>query len=96
MQIVRTHFETEYKKYTFPDKPYFSCIKGFLHSYCLKVLLILASACNSNSLVRFSTVHLHKCGKANCNVTLGLFYFIAPANSHAHTLPVHCCITRLS
>ena len=32
----------------------------------------------------------------NWNVILGLFHFIAPANSHTHTLPVYCCIIRLS
>ena len=34
--------------------------------------------------------------KADQNVTLGLFCFIGPTNSHTHTLPVYCCITRLS
>ena len=34
--------------------------------------------------------------KTDRNVTLGLFHFIGPVNNHTHTLPVHCCITRLS
>ena len=34
--------------------------------------------------------------KTNQNVTLGLFHFIAPANSHTYTLPVYCCIIKLS
>ena len=29
-------------------------------------------------------------------VTIGLLHFIAPANSHTHTLLVHCCINRLN
>ena len=28
--------------------------------------------------------------------TFGQLLFIGPANSHTHTLPVHCCITGLS
>ena len=34
--------------------------------------------------------------KTDRNVTLGLFHFIDPADSYTHTLPVHCCINRLS
>ena len=34
--------------------------------------------------------------KINWNVTLGQLHFIGLANSHANTLPVHCCNTRLS
>ena len=34
--------------------------------------------------------------KTDHNVTLGQLHFIGPANSHTHTLPVHCCITELS
>ena len=34
--------------------------------------------------------------KTNQNVTLGLFHFVGPGNRHTHTLPVHCCINRLS
>ena len=34
--------------------------------------------------------------KTDWNVTPGLFHFISPADSHTHTLPVHCCINRLS
>ena len=30
------------------------------------------------------------------NVTLGQLHFIGPANSHTHTLSVHCCINGLS
>ena len=30
--------------------------------------------------------------KTDCDITLGLFHFIAPANIHTHTLPAHCCI----
>ena len=29
-------------------------------------------------------------------MSLGLFHFIGPAGRHTYTLPVHCCITRLS
>ena len=29
-------------------------------------------------------------------VTFGLFHFIDPTVSHTHTLPVHCCINRLT
>ena len=29
------------------------------------------------------------------NVTLGQMHFIGPANSHTHTLPMHCCIDGL-
>ena len=28
--------------------------------------------------------------------TFGRLLFIGPANSHTHTLPVHCCINGLS
>ena len=34
--------------------------------------------------------------KTDHNVTLGQLHFIGPANSHTHTLPVHCCINGLS
>ena len=34
--------------------------------------------------------------KTDYNVTLGQLLFIGLANSHTHTLPVHCCISRLS
>ena len=34
--------------------------------------------------------------KMNQNVTLGQLHFLGPANSHTHTLPMHCCNTRLS
>ena len=34
--------------------------------------------------------------KTNHNVTLGQLHFIGPANSHTHTLPMHCCIDGLS
>ena len=30
------------------------------------------------------------------NVTLGQLHFLGPANSHTHTLSMHCCNTRLS
>ena len=45
-----------------------------------------------------STHYLYMTGylKTDQNVTLGLLNFIAPANSHTHTLPIHCCINRLS
>ena len=33
--------------------------------------------------------------KTDHNVTLGQLHFIGPANSHTHTLPVHCCINGL-
>ena len=34
--------------------------------------------------------------KTNRNVTLGQLHFPGPANSHTHTLSMHCCNTRLS
>ena len=34
--------------------------------------------------------------KTDHNVTLGLLHFVAPANSHTHTLSVHCYNKRLS
>ena len=34
--------------------------------------------------------------KTDHNVTLGWLLFIGPANSHTHTLSVHCCINGLS
>ena len=34
--------------------------------------------------------------KTNQNVTFGLFRIIGPADSYTHTLPMHCCINRLS
>ena len=34
--------------------------------------------------------------KTDHNVTLGQLHFLGPANSHAHTLSMHCCNTRLS
>ena len=34
--------------------------------------------------------------KTNQNVTLGQLHFFGPANSHTHTLSMHCCNTRLS
>ena len=33
--------------------------------------------------------------KTDQNVTLGLFYFIGPANGHTRTLHIHSAITRL-
>ena len=33
--------------------------------------------------------------KTDRNVTLGLFHFIGPANSHTHMLPIHSAITTL-
>ena len=34
--------------------------------------------------------------KADHVCTFGQSLFIGPANSHTHTLPVHCCINGLS
>ena len=34
--------------------------------------------------------------KTDRNVTLGQLRFLGPANSHTHTLSMHCCNTRLS
>ena len=34
--------------------------------------------------------------KTSHNVTLGQLHFLGPANSHTHTLSMHCCNTRLS
>ena len=34
--------------------------------------------------------------KTDQNVTLGQLHFLGPANSHTHTLSMHCCNTRLS
>ena len=34
--------------------------------------------------------------KTDRNVTLGQLHFLGPANSHTHTLSMHCCNTRLS
>ena len=34
--------------------------------------------------------------KTNHNVTFGKLHLIGPANSHTHTLPMHCCIDGLS
>ena len=34
--------------------------------------------------------------KTEHNVTLGQLHFIGPANSHTHTLSMHCCINGLS
>ena len=34
--------------------------------------------------------------KTDHNVTLGQLYLLDPANSHTHTLSMHCCNTRLS
>ena len=34
--------------------------------------------------------------KTDRNVTLGLFNFIVPANSHTHTVPVYCGIPGLA
>ena len=34
--------------------------------------------------------------KTDHNVTFGQLLFIGSANSHTHTLPMHCCITGLS
>ena len=34
--------------------------------------------------------------KTNRNITLGQLHFIGPADSHTHTLSMHCCNTRLS
>ena len=34
--------------------------------------------------------------KTDPNVTLAQLHFISPANSHTHTLPMHCCINGLS
>ena len=36
--------------------------------------------------------------KTDNNVPLAIvvLHFIAPSNSHTHTLPMHCCINRLS
>ena len=34
--------------------------------------------------------------KTDHNITFGQLLFIGPANSHTHTLPMHCCINGLS
>ena len=34
--------------------------------------------------------------KTDQNITLGQLHFLGPANSHTHTLSMHCCNTRLS
>ena len=34
--------------------------------------------------------------KTDRSVTLGQLHFLGPANSHTHTLSMHCCNTRLS
>ena len=34
--------------------------------------------------------------KTDHNVTFGQLLFIGSANSHTHTLPMHCCINGLS
>ena len=34
--------------------------------------------------------------KTDRNVTLGLFHFIGPADSHTHSLPMHCALIGLA
>ena len=34
--------------------------------------------------------------KTDQNITIGQLHFLGPANSHTHTLSMHCCNTRLS
>ena len=44
-------------------------------------------------------LYVHICDwilETDRNVTLGQLHFLGPANSHTHTLSIHCCNTRLS
>ena len=44
----------------------------------------------------FANMWLDSYWKTDWNITLGLFYFIGPADNHTHTLLKHCCINRFS
>ena len=50
---------------------------GYVH-------VLVALSINSNIVTRYS--------KTDHNVTFGQFLFIGPANSHTHTLPMHCML----
>ena len=42
------------------------------------------------------TINVTGFAKIDHKVTLSQLHFIGPANSHTHTLPMHCCIDGLS
>ena len=42
------------------------------------------------------TTNVTEFWKTDRNVTLYQLHFLGPANSHTHTLSMHCCNTRLS
>ena len=43
-----------------------------------------------------NSIYVTGYSKTNHNVTFGQLLFIGSANSHTHTLPMHCCINGLS
>ena len=47
-------------------------------------------------LVKYYFKYVTGFWKTDRNVTFGQLHFLGPANSHTHTLSMHCCNTRLS
>ena len=68
------------------------------HFYCSVDIHILCGWHQNEIALKEDLYSVYVTGywKTDHNVTLGLLYFIAPANSHTHTLPVHCYIKRIS
>ena len=64
------------------------------------VLPALYSACMAgkpkSGICRSGTTYVTEYWKTDHVRTFGQLLFIGPANSHTHTLPVHCCINGLS
>ena len=59
---------------------------------------VISKICNNCKTfpLNCSIVYVTGFWKTDRNVTLGLLHFLGPANSHTHTLSMHCCNTRLS
>ena len=58
-------------------------------------IIIINLKWNEQQLV-FQTIFVTEYWKTDHVRTFGQLLFISPANSHTHTLPVHCCINGLS
>ena len=62
------------------------------------VMYVYMYVCLCSNMLRKSLLtitYLIGYWKTDQIVTLGLFHFIGPPNSHTHTLPIHSAITRL-
>ena len=91
IEAVNEVIESEKAEFTL-DK----CLNS--HFYCIVYIHILCGWHQNEIALKEDLYSAYVTGywKTDRNVTLGLLHFIAPANSHTHTLPVHCYIKRLS